>query len=357
MKIAYVIDRLGVGGAERVAVDLANLMSKDGQEVTFVTITEDGPLFRELDSRIAFYDLRRKKKFSPGKMRELSRVIDQHDVVHVHMRHVLKYICLTKIIFPFHTKIIFHDHYGKIDIDYSIGYSMKFALGCIDAYIGVDQKLCDWARSSSKIPKNRIWKLTNIVLPRERKLNGEKRNSTNSIIVVSNFKKEKNIEFAIRIFEQYVHKHREGTLDIYGQIVDKDYYDYIKKLVLEKGLKNRVSIITDCSDPRKYLYKYDLALHTAISESGPLVLIEYLFEGIPFVSFHSGEVANSLSKHLPLSISDNWDIDQWITRIELLQRKNGENIKKKFFEIYQSNFSPKEYLELCKKIYKKSLDY
>ena len=52
MKILQVIDRLNVGGAERVCIDISNLLIEKNINVAVLTITEKGELLSFLDSKI-----------------------------------------------------------------------------------------------------------------------------------------------------------------------------------------------------------------------------------------------------------------------------------------------------------------
>jgi glycosyltransferase involved in cell wall biosynthesis len=98
-----------------------------------------------------------------------------------------------------------------------------------------------------------------------------------------------------------------------------------------------------------------IGLSTSISESGPLVLIEFLARGIPFLTFKTGEVANLISKYYPEFVIDNLLLEEWVDRIHCILSKKYE--KKDLVEIYKNHFSPENYYTQTKVIYKQICAY
>ncbi|MDN5210982.1 glycosyltransferase [Fulvivirgaceae bacterium BMA12] len=349
-KILQVIDRLDAGGAERVMVDLANVLFRNGQVVTTLAILNHGDLRNDLENEIPKIDLNRTGRFSIGHMRKLSREAKRHDVVHVHMRHNLKYVWLVRFLFPFSARIIFHDHYGKINVDQSVSRALKLALKKV-AYIGVSTQLADWARDKVGMPESKVFYLSNIIIRKELPPRPEEDKTGVKLVVVSNIRKEKNIEFAIEVADR-LSADRAVTLTVYGQIVDHDYYDRLKGMIGELGLSDKVSFVHDCVDIQPELHKYDLALHTAKSETGPLVLIEYLCQELPFISFRTGEVISQLQEEVPDFIMDDFEVEAWVKRVEqLLSRKTYHHL----IDLYRKHYSAENYFQKCMKIYEKSL--
>ena len=51
MKIAQVIDTLSVGGAERVCLDITNLLIKYDQDVNLILLKSGGPLSQNINKK------------------------------------------------------------------------------------------------------------------------------------------------------------------------------------------------------------------------------------------------------------------------------------------------------------------
>jgi len=352
MKIAYVIDRLEAGGAERVAVDLANLMVAEKHYVSFVLFVKGGAFEKDLNEEINIFYLNRKKKFSIKKMKVLSRYLDEYDIVHIHMRHVFRYIMIVKLLFPFSAKMVFHDHSSNTNKTFR-NFSFKYLTFNIDAYIGTSQELCNWAKTYLNIPEKYVWKLTNISIKQSLEQNNSKISKVLlSFIMVSNIRKEKNIEFLIKFIDLIKTKYTV-KLDIYGQNVDNEYFNKLLQLIDKYNLSDDIHFVTDCINVQKELYRYDMAFHCAKFETGPLVLIEYLSQGLPFLSYQTGEVVKIVKKYFPEMVIDNFNIYAWEKKTDLvLDNLKSDETRKQLIEIYEKHFSEKEYLDQCIKIYK-----
>ena len=61
MKILQVIDQLGLGGEERVCVNMANLLYREGYDVKLIVFDRSGPLFDLIDKGLEVLVLGRKK--------------------------------------------------------------------------------------------------------------------------------------------------------------------------------------------------------------------------------------------------------------------------------------------------------
>jgi len=351
-KILQVIDRLDAGGAERVMVDLSNILHKNGHEVTTLAILSHGALGRALNSDIIKIDLNRKFKFSIYKLLKISKLCKNYEVIHVHMRHNLKYIYLAKKLFPFKAKIVFHDHFGKINIDQSVDGMLKKALQK-STYIGVSKQLCDWAIYEVKLRKEKVFYLPNVVIKQaiERKNYGN--DSLLKLVLVSNFRREKNIGFAVELLKK-IALHKSVNLDIYGTVVDDGYFQEIKKTVVGFGLEDSVKFIHDCTAIQPVLKQYDLALHTAKSETGPLVLIEYIAQGLPFLTYTTGEVVAQMGEEIPDFVMNDFGVENWSKRIDLIINRSYSTKLQQIFEAY---YSEENYYKQCMEIYRKSLTY
>ena len=80
MKILQVIDRLEAGGAERVFLDMTQLLLDTNIEVDTLTISGKGILFSAIDKRAKHFFLDRKNKFSIIKMIECATLCSKYDI-------------------------------------------------------------------------------------------------------------------------------------------------------------------------------------------------------------------------------------------------------------------------------------
>jgi glycosyltransferase involved in cell wall biosynthesis len=101
-----------------------------------------------------------------------------------------------------------------------------------------------------------------------------------------------------------------------------------------------------------------MAIHTSLSETGPLVLLEYMANGLPFVTSNTGEVVDQIRDELPDLIVSTFNEEDWIEKIIALENEiqiNGQFINRKLKELFNKKFSPEKYIEQCLKIYQNVL--
>lgn len=342
MKIAHFIDSLAVGGAERVAVDCCNLLASAGHSVQLVIIREGGTLTSLLDEGVGLLEL---KFFSKVDLRGWLRLINSlrgFDIVHVHMRHTYGRVKIASFFCFFNVRILFHDHYGNIHYDKNAPFYFKYFFRP-RWYIGVSKELTDWSISTLRVGTQQTFLLPNTVL---RSLNDRPISDLGKFVVVSNFRRTKNIEFAIELCILL-----GQSLEVIGQVVDVDYFNYL----VSKYSDCNVKFITDVHDVFPLLNQYSMALHTSKSETGPLVLIEYLAAGLPFLTFRTGEVVEQLQYKLPYSVMNDFVTSNWIDRILFL--KNNQYSSNFLNQVYIDHFDPKNYYKKLIEIYKCVIDY
>jgi len=339
LKLLNCIDTLLVGGAERVAVDICNLLNdNDDYESSILVLREEGPLISSLNRSVSIKILNIFSKFSLFGWLKLIFAIRGFDIIHVHMRHTYARVKLAALLSFNYTPIIFHDHYGDIDFDRKVPVFLKFFLKP-KFYVGVSQNLTKWALTDLKISKENIWVLPNTIY-RNFEIDNQKKNDK-KIILVSNIRKTKNIEFAINLMNFLPY-----SLDIYGQVIDRKYFEYLKEI--SNGLP--INFITNENDIFPHINKYFLAIHCAKSETGPLVLMEYLKAGINFITYDTGEVVNQLKGTFRKSVLNDFKTKNWINAINLINEQPYS--EKELQHFFNKNFSPDAYLKKLIKIYK-----
>lgn len=337
MKVLHVIDTLNVGGAERVFVDLVNILTRAGVHTEVLLLCEGGILESSLDTLVPINKLRRVNKYSPGKALKTHKLCKKFDIIHVHMRHCYSYIHAVQMSFGGKYKIVLHDHYGDIGINKKVPLALKLP-SSPKFYIGVSKELCKWANECVKPAKQFL--LSNIIVPQHGV--EYKHVEGNKAIMVANIRPTKNLEFAIDLSNKLGFQ-----LDIYGNVSNTEYYNY---LIAKISGNPSVRIIEGVADFSDLYSQYNYALHTAKSETGPLVLMEYMAYGIPFISYKTGEVADMVSADLSDLFMETFEIEKWTECINRV--KQNREVSQRLQAIFRDNFSPENYLQQCLQIYR-----
>jgi len=349
MKVLQVIDTLKVGGAERVLVTLTNLLFEGKVDVSVLIISEDGGLVKDINSDIPIIRLKRTKRFDRSKMKEFSQILSNYDIIHTHLKHNFRYTSIVAKIFnKHHVKIILHDHshydsVSKLSLKYLKDSLFKNILKP-KYYIGVSTYNCDWAKKELLVNEKNFFLLENII---KKKAVNKTNHKKKGMVLVSNITPIKNIEFALEIVKKLKEK-----LTVYGRVIDEEYFKMLHQKIKQYEIEDQVVFISDCNEVQQELYQYKYAIHTSFKETGPLVLIEYLAQSLPFLSFNSGQVYNKINDQLPQFFIDNYHTEKWLNKINNLSSVPEETISK----TYKNNFSSEEYLKKCLKIYKNILN-
>ncbi|MBQ8424273.1 MAG: glycosyltransferase [Coprobacter sp.] len=338
MRILQVIDLLAVGGAERVAVDLSNILYENGEDITFLSLKHNGILSKDLNLGIRKIELFRTSPYSLRFLIRFIKIAKSYDIIHIHMRQNLKYVALASMFAPsLKRKIVFHDHYGSINTDKSCSISLRYILShCVNAYIGVSMQLCDWAKKNGA---RKRYLLPNII--RKQSILDIMNSIPTGIVSVGNIRKDKNYEFLLKISQ----KLPQTSFTIYGQ---KNIPEYAEFITIHKG--DNVKIIDNVSNVQPLLHSYEMAIHCATSETGPLVLIEYLAQGIPFITYRTGEVVSQIENELPELVIDTFDVNEWIERIAYIL-SNTVEIKRKMKVVFDKYYSETAYYNCCMAVY------
>jgi glycosyltransferase involved in cell wall biosynthesis len=300
MHIMHVIDSLEVGGAERMLVEIANQTAADGHQVSVCVTRSQHILADSLRPGIALTTLNRGRRFEWDAMKIFATLIkDQKvEVIQAHSRSTFAFLSLAKTLRLIHPPIILHDHYGSIEIDPSIPLWFRiWAKHFLHHYVGVYSKLATWAEAAG-LPQEKISVIENALdlkpvcqavpldLRRELGLPAQVLIG----IVAGGIRPEKGIDVLLEAVARCSCRHLIKIL-VAGGDRDRAYAQACRAQSTALQLEDRVDFLGERLDFANLIKGADFALIPSRSESGPLVLIEYLAAGLPFVSTRVGAVA------------------------------------------------------------------
>jgi glycosyltransferase involved in cell wall biosynthesis len=284
-------------------VDLANQTVKDGHRVSVCVTRSQLTLARELDPRIELLVLHRRARFSPIALGRLAAYVRRNavDVVHVHMRSNLLFIVQLRIARLVRTPIVFHDHYGTIETDSSIPRWFPVARRYITFYVGVYDRLEQWARRAG-VPAARAITIPN-ALDLSRLAVGRPSTIRDDLsidaaisiaLVIATLRRDKAIEVLLEAVAHSRHRSRLKVL-VAGSDGEPAYASRCRARCVELGLDDTVVFLGGRTDVPDLLRSVDLGLLSSHTESGPLVLVEYLAASLPFASTLVGDIGRRLA--------------------------------------------------------------
>ncbi|MBX2932314.1 MAG: glycosyltransferase [Chitinophagaceae bacterium] len=346
MKIVVLNDQLNPGGAEKVLVYMANLLHKNNMDVSVVLFLGAAKLDAEINKEISIHYLQRTSRFDFKAWKKLKTLTKDADIVHVHSRYNLRFYMLVKLVLGISKpKVVFHEHIPSFKIDSFTTFLYKR----VDAYVAVQDAMKKWAVEKSFVKNNKAFYLPNTVYPPKQTIDIS--SNKGKLIMIANFRPVKNHFFAIELVKSLPNYY---TLDLYGMIGDNDYFNKVIDTIKDNNVQNRINIIQGVTDLYAVMKNYSLAIHTSNTETGPLVLIEYLYAGLPFITYHTGDVVEIVKSALPECIIDQFDIEIWKKQImQIEQQNNYHTISANMKLLANSHFSEKAYFNKLQDIYTK----
>jgi len=365
----HVIDSLAPGGAERMLLDIVNNLDYEKYRVSVCVTRTNQTLSNELHANIEFKTLGRKWRFDPQGFTEFKQFSDQQDVdvYHVHGRSSYSFVLLAQFLGFCNAPIVFHDHYGSLHIDNSVPLWFKyFGAKALSHYIGVCDGLSSWAASAG-VPGGKISVVGNgLDLSRFDKIEALNLHNLLAIprdkpigIVVGTIREDKGLDLLI---DACTHFNLEDMpyFVIVGTEFDDDFNRNCKNRIKELGLHEHFKFAGIQENALAWIKGADFAVMPARSESGPLVLIEYMMCGVPFAAFNVGWVSNLISQRLPDYFAKPGSIVQLYHRmIEILESAPDELIERiqKSKKLAKDLFDIKTRVPLLMDVYDSIINY
>jgi glycosyltransferase involved in cell wall biosynthesis len=296
----HVIDSLAVGGAERMLVEIANASAADGHSMS-VCITRDGRhLAPELRQDIALTALGRKRRFDLSAMRRFAGLVRKQNVqiLQAHSRSTFSFLAFCRALGLIRTPILLHDHYGKADLDSSVPRWFRIAARrYLSGYVGVYQKLGEWAKEAG-VPEDRIGVIQNALnltritdaQPIDLRAEWGLPASGRIGIVLGGIRREKGHTDLLKALLHCRYLEKTHILCV-GRVQEPECKTELDALHQEPALRDRAHFVGERLDAPSLLRGADYAILPSRSESGPLVLIEYLAASLPVVATRSGQIA------------------------------------------------------------------
>jgi glycosyltransferase involved in cell wall biosynthesis len=299
MRIAHVLSSFGMGGQERVAVDLARAQRAAGHDVMAVSLAPPPPGPHEKTFRDAGVETRTVAKgagFDPGLALRLARTFkaERIDVVHTHNPQPLIYGAPAGRLAG---AAVIHTKHGRNPDLARRRWLRRAAAELVDAYVAVSPDTALVARRNRDCDPKRLQVIQNgidveafVPDPGARALVRSELGIPPGAWVVGTIgrlAKEKDHVSLVRAVEPLLS--HERRLVIVG---DGPERDALHELVgsIERG--RFVHLTGARSDPARLLASFDVFAMSSQTEGLPLVLLEAMAAGLPVVSTDVGGIGD-----------------------------------------------------------------
>jgi glycosyltransferase involved in cell wall biosynthesis len=293
----HVTDTLAAGGAERMAVNLANLLPRDRYRVYFCNTRRDGPLSASLAPDVGRLALARRHRFDALAVRRLVRFVRAEDIRLLHVHGASLFIGALASALPPRPVLVWHAHSGR----YALGPARRLhrlAAQRVAGIFAVTEALAEWAARSLRVPAGRVWYLPNFSLEDGRcrvppSLPGD---AGARIVCLANLRPEKDQLTLVRAIGQLAADGSPAHLLLVGSCADAAYGQVVRDEVARLGLGARVTFLGHRDDVPAVLGGCDIGVLSSVSEGFPLALLEYGAASLPVVATRVGQCAEILDR-------------------------------------------------------------
>jgi glycosyltransferase involved in cell wall biosynthesis len=356
MRVLQLIDSLEPGGAERMAVNYANSLSKEIEFSALVATRKEGDLKHQLAADVTYLFLGKRTTADIKAVLKLRKFIKQHHVRLIHAHSSSFFLAfLVKLTLP-KLKIIWHDHYGKSEfLDSREDTVLKFCSFFFSGTISVNQKLLNWTKRKLNC-KNAIY-LSNFVSFEHDEANSTilKGTAGKRIVCIANLRNQKNHFRLLAIAEKIKIDHPDWTFHLIGKDFLDHYSKSLKVLVKERGMENTIYMYGSKNDIRNILQQSEIAILTSDSEGLPVAILEYGFYSKSVISTDVGQVNSIISHNENGFLIKADDENSFAIHLEILienpslRTKFGDNLKDTITSSHTADVVIGEYLKFIKK--------
>lgn len=351
LNVIQIIDSLAVGGAEMMAVNIANGLLKHKVNSHICVTRTEGLLKEKISKDAGYLFLNKQSKVDFKSVQVLKKYIKNHhiNIVHAHSSSFFMAV-LVKMICP-KIKIIWHDHYGKAEqINKRKSIALKIGSLFFSQIISVNQILVNWAKEKlfcTKVKFIANFATINKTIHKTH-LNGEE---GKRIVCVAAFRPQKDHFSLLQAFTIIKNKYPEWTLHLIGERHNDIYSKQIDAVIKNEGLEKDVFCYGACLDVKYILNQSTIGVLSSNSEGLPVSLLEYGLAGLPVVVTDVGDCKKVMGTNGMVVKKENAKvlanaIEKYITD-ENLRVLKASQFQKHIFE----NYSEKIYFSELIKIY------
>jgi glycosyltransferase involved in cell wall biosynthesis len=293
--VLHAVGTLDLGGAERVAVGLANAWARAGQASHLCSTRREGPLAKEVDGAVGRLRLDRRARLDPRAVLRLRSYLVRHDVLVLHAHGPAVYLSWLASWLPPGVPVVWHAHHGAL-AGGPATRALRVVCRRVAAVVAVTPELARWAQETLPLAGREVLFLPNFVEPAAEggtveELPGE---PDRRIVCVANVREEKDPLNVIRAMARVAAQEPRWTLLLVGGVVDSALSTELDAEIVKLGLGGHVARLGLRQDVPALLRSSRIGVLPSSAEGFPLVLLEYGAAGLPVVCTDTGACAEIL---------------------------------------------------------------
>ncbi len=358
MRVLQLIDTLNAGGAERMAVNLANALLGHTEGSYLCATREEGTLKSSIKQGVEYLFLKRKSTLDINALLRLKSYVKTHniDVIHAHSSSFF-IATLLKFLVP-KLEIVWHDHYGKSEfLANRPKRILRFCSRYFSQIISVNEILKIWAEQHLKC--SRVTLMNNFVTPDEHPpktlLYGTK---GKRVLCIANLRPQKDHLTLLEAFKDVVNYYPNWTLHCVGKDFKDDYSQMIYDHTNTNKLDSNVYFYDSCEDIASIISRCEIGVLSSKSEGLPLALLEYGFGKLATVSTDVGDCKKVITSSELGILVEPENSDKLSEALKYYIKDEDARIKKaeRLYDSVYKNYSETAVIDELLKIYQRLIN-
>ncbi|MCG3146240.1 MAG: N-acetyl-alpha-D-glucosaminyl L-malate synthase [Gammaproteobacteria bacterium] len=333
--VLHLVDSLALGGAEHMAVLLANNLPESRYRAYLCASRQAGALQDKIQPHVIFYNMRRKGRFDLLSVFRLAKFIRRENIgiLHAHTTSLFLGVILCWMLPSL--RLVWHDHFGEQGMRAHPVWLYRSFARRADIVFCVTRELADWSVHSLGLPVERVRYLPNfietlppitqIILPGE---------AGKRIVCVANIRLQKDHLTLLRALARVIQVDARAHLFLVGAETDPALAKQARQESLRLGLDAHVSWLGLRNDVPDLLEQCDIGVLSSISEGFPVALLEYGRAGLAVVSTQVGQAAEILENGRAGALVPRSDPEALAE--QLIQMLQSPSVRRQFGERLQA---------------------
>lgn len=355
IRVIQLIDSLEPGGAERMAVTIANGLTEQVAFSGLVTTRLEGGLKFTINEKVGYAFLNKKKAIDIKALIRLRDYIKANKVNTVHA-HGSSYFfaALLKMTMP-SLQIFWHDHFGNRVHAKNNYFLLRILSVFFSGVFTVNETLKVWAEKYLWVKDVRF--LPNFTSSNEKELavtvlEGV---ANKRIVFLANLHAPKNHILALKAFLNSKIASQDWTLHLIGKDKQDDYSQELKNFIHQNNLQEAIFIYGSCNDIKSILEQAKVGILVSSYEGFPVTLLEYGMAELTVISTDVGYcntiIQNNKTGYL-IPSDNNELLTEAFIKLANESHKN-DTLAKNLNTFVKNNYAPEKVIQKIIAAYQK----
>ncbi|MDT0556055.1 glycosyltransferase [Patiriisocius hiemis] len=297
MRVLQLIDSLDGGGAERIAINLANCLSTHTEKSFLCATRKEGILKSTISNKVEYLHLQRNNTLDILSLIRLSKYVRVNKITHIHAHSTSFFLGVLVYFLNRKIKIIWHDHYGDSEHlekrDFKV---LKWFSRYFDCIIAVNEKLKTWSELNLKC--NKVYFIINFVNDNQSEVLNEeiKGEGTFKIVCLANVRPQKDHLNLLKAYSIAQKQLSNISLHLIGSVnKESEIYRELSNYI-DKHKINQVYFYGSKQITQTFLKQFDIGVLSSRSEGLPVAILEYANAKLPTIVTNVGQCADVIEE-------------------------------------------------------------